>query len=98
MAGKEETTKNEVVDGPWVPKETSNYIFSYDDLLILNKAMTLTWEFELRVLSERKMGKHKKFTFFAPFPKNNTWYRGEGFSVIEAVEDWIERTTKSKSE
>ena len=43
MAGKEEEQKNEVVDGPWIPNEVSNYRFSYDDLLMLNKAMTLTW-------------------------------------------------------
>ena len=94
MAGKEEEQKNEVVDGPWIPNEVSNYRFSYDDLLMLNKAMTLTWEVDLRIISERKMGLHKKFMFFAPFPKNNTWYRGEGFSIVEAVEHWIELTTK----
>ena len=94
MEGETKEPRNEIIDGPWIPIEPSNYIFAYDDLLILNKLMTLTWEFDLRVMSERDMGLHKKFSIFAPFPKNRTWYRGEGFSVVEAVEDWIERTTK----
>ena len=94
MAGKEEETTNEVIDGPWIPKKPSNHRFSYDDLLLLNKIMTLTWEFEIRVISERGMGAHKKFMFFAPYPKNNTWYRSEGFSLSESIENWIEKTTK----
>ena len=56
--------------------------------------MTITWEFDLKVMSERGMGPHKKFIFFAPSPKNNTWYRSEGFSLSESIENWIEKTTK----
>lgn len=84
MEGKEEASKNRNV----------NFKFSYDDLLNLNKLMTFTYCFTLTVASERGMGTHKKFSIFAP-ANNNTWYRGEGFSLQEAIDDWMERVTRT---
>ena len=71
-----------------------NVKFSYNDLLKLNKLMTYTYAFDLKVTSERGMGAHKKFSIFAPSRRNNTWYRSEGFSLAEAIENWIELITK----
>jgi hypothetical protein len=74
-----------------------HYIFSYDDLLALNKLITLTYAFDIKVSSEKRMPNNiKKFTVFAPAMgkyKYNTWCSGDGFSVVEAVESWIQVTT-----
>jgi hypothetical protein len=86
MEGKKETSKPRNV-------ALSNYLFSNDDFLALNKLITLTHSFTLDVASERGMGNYKKFSIFAP-GKNNTWYRGEGPSIVQAIENWIKETTK----
>lgn len=89
MAGEEKTATNR--EKKTATNRNINYIFSYDDLLALNKLMTYTYGFDLSVTSERGMGTHKKFSIFAPSLKDNTWYRGEGFSIEKAFEDWLVR-------
>jgi|TARA_R110000744_G_scaffold191641_2_gene310804 hypothetical protein len=82
-----------------IPNNTKvdpHYIFSYDDLLALNKLITLTYAFDIKVSSEKRMPNNiKKFTVFAPSmgkDKHNMWCSGDGFSVAEAVESWIQVT------
>jgi len=82
-----------------IPNNTKvdpHYIFSYDDLLALNRLITLTYAFDIKVSSEKQLPRNnKKFTIFAPSmgkDKHNTWCSGDGFSVAEAVEHWIQVT------
>ena len=70
------------------------YFFNKNDFFALNELIHLTYTFNIRCGSERKVPKrHKKFFIDAP-GRDGIWYTGDGFSISAALDAWIERVAE----
>jgi hypothetical protein len=70
------------------------YFFNKNDFFALNELIQLTYTFNIRCSSERKVPKrHKKFFIDAP-GRDGIWYTGDGFSIPEALDAWVRRVAE----
>ena len=61
-----------------------------DDLAAMNELAELTWSWEVRFWTERGL-ENGSFIINAVNPKDNTWYRSDGTTVSEAIQNFFKK-------
>jgi len=66
------------------------------DLDALNELAKLTWAWELRYFTEKTL-EHGSFVLHALSPKDTTWYRVDGSTIAETVDNFLSKVNHTLS-